>query len=141
MLAGFGKSGVIEQKDPVGVGQPFGQGGPVLAGHGPLIPTALAHELLEGLFGVFDGGQVGRQAHPARDGFNRFAFAFLEQAVQVDLGPIGLAGAVKVGVETVGVRLEPLEHRRLELRRESAVHSTPLITRINVVASRLILTE
>ena len=78
VLPGFGKGGVIDQKDPVGVRQHFGHGGPVLAGHGRLVPTALADKLLEGLFGIGHRGQLGRQADPARDRFDRFTFAFLE---------------------------------------------------------------
>src|SRR5438270_1537346 len=97
--------------------------------------AALAHELLEGLFGVGHSSQVGRPADPARDRFNGFTFALLEEAAQVDLGPVSLTGAVKVGAKTVGVRLQALEHGGLEPRRERAVHSTPLITRINIVAS------
>jgi hypothetical protein len=39
MLAGFGKGGVIEQKDPLGLGEDLGQGGPVLPGHGRLVES------------------------------------------------------------------------------------------------------
>jgi hypothetical protein len=39
-------------------------------------------------------------------------------------------------VKTVGVRLQALEHRGPKPGRERAVHATPLITRINLVAPR-----
>jgi hypothetical protein len=45
MLAGFGKSRVIDQKDPVWIGQGFGHRSPVLAGHSRLVPAALTQEL------------------------------------------------------------------------------------------------
>jgi hypothetical protein len=137
----FGKGGVVDEEDPVRIGQGFGHDGPILAGHGRFVPTALVDELLERLLRVSHRGQFGRQAHPAGDRFDRFAFALLEQAMQVDLAPEALAGVVKVGAKTVGVRLQPLEHGRPQRGRESAVHPTPLITRINLVASSLSLTE
>jgi hypothetical protein len=141
MLAGFGIGRVVDDKHPVRVGQGFGHDGPVLPGHGRVIPAALVDELLEGLLGIGHRGQFGRQAHPARERFNGFTFALLHQAAQVDLGPEGLARAVKMGAKTVSVRLQPLEHGRPKPGRESAVHSTPPITRIKLVASRSDLTE
>jgi hypothetical protein len=141
MLAGFGKSCVIHHKDPVRIGQGFGQGRPVLPGHGGLVPAALVDELLKGLFGVSHCGQFGRQAHPARKRFDRFAFALLKQSAQVDPTPKGLAGVVKVGAKPVGVRLQALERSRPKPGRESAIHTTPPITCINLVSSRPPLTE
>jgi hypothetical protein len=74
MMARFGKSGIIDQEDPAGLGQRFGHRRPVLAGHGRLVPAALADELLQGLLRIGHRAQGGRQAHPARERLNRFAF-------------------------------------------------------------------
>ena len=35
----FGKGGIINHEGPRGIGQDFGHGGPVLAGHGRLIES------------------------------------------------------------------------------------------------------
>ena len=53
--------GVIDQKDPLGVGQGFGHGRPVFPGHGRFVPIALADELLERLLGVGHRGQFARR--------------------------------------------------------------------------------
>ena len=141
VLTGFGKGGVVHDKDPVGIGQHLGHDRPVFSGHGRLVPTALVDELLEGLLGVGHRGQFGRPADPARERFDRFAFALLDEPAQVDSAPKGLAGVVKVGAKAVGVHLQTLEHRGPKPGRESAVHSMAEITRINLVASRPPLTE
>jgi hypothetical protein len=141
MLAGFGQGRVIDHKDPVRVGQRFGHGRPVFSGHGRLIPAALVDELLERLLGVGHRGQFGRQADPPGERFDRFAFTLLDQPTEVDPAPEGLAGVVKVGTKTVGVRLQALEHGGPKPGRESAVHSMAEITRINLIASRPPLTE
>jgi hypothetical protein len=72
--------------------------------------AALVDELLEGLLGVGHRGEFSQQADPARQRFDRLAFALLEEAAQVGLRPAGLAGAIKMGAETVGVRRQALEH-------------------------------
>jgi hypothetical protein len=68
--------------------------------------AALVDERLEGLLRVGHRGQLGREAHPAGKRFDRFEFALLKRAAQVDLGPAGLARAVKVGGEN-GRRTPP----------------------------------
>ena len=92
MLAFFGEGGVIDHEDPVGIGQAFGHGRSIFAGHGRLVPTALVDERLERLLGIGHRGQFGRQVHPARKRFNGFAFALLDQATQLDLGESGFGG-------------------------------------------------
>jgi hypothetical protein len=137
----FGKGGVIDHEDPGRIGQGFGHGRPIFPGDGRLVPAALIDELLERLLGVGHRGQLGRQVDPAGDRFDGFAFALLDQPLQVHPAPEGLAGVIKVGAKTLGVRPQALEHGGPERGRESAVHSMPLITRINLVTSRLTLTE
>jgi hypothetical protein len=141
MAAGFGIRRIVEDKDPVRLGQGLRHGRPVFPRHGCLVPVALVDELLESLLGVGHRAQRRWQAHPARERFNGFAFPLQKKAAQVNLAPEGLTRAIKMGTKPFGVRLQALEHDGPKPRRESAIHATAVRTHQNRVASIKNLTE
>jgi hypothetical protein len=77
VLALLGESRVVDHEDAGGIGELLGHDGAVALPEGPLVPGALAEELLQRLVGVRDL-QAGRQGDAVGDRLGALAVAVLD---------------------------------------------------------------
>src|SRR5262249_13241823 len=119
-------AGIVDEEDPSGTGESLSHHAPVAMEDLLFVPGALVDELLEGLFGVLDVEQFGREWDPigSRDhGFDALAFAIADQAAEVDTAPGALGGMPEVVMEALGVIPQPFQDFRSEFWRKGSVHT------------------
>src|SRR5437763_10756985 len=121
-LALLGEAGVVDHEDPGGRGEGPGHGRAVSLPDGPLVPGALADELLQRLVQVLDL-QAGRECDLAGERLDTLAVAVEDETLEVDAGVLGLAGPVEVAAESVGVGGEPVEDFGGEFGGVGSVHA------------------
>ena len=104
----LGEGGVVDHEDRGRVGELRRHRSRIASQGRLLVPGALAEELLQGLVGVGDLQPLG-QRDAGGHRLDALAVAVGDQAAEVDAAPGGLAWAVEVVAEGIGVVGEPAE--------------------------------
>jgi hypothetical protein len=122
MRAGLGEGRVIQNKDACWIGKRFRHQGTIASTQRPLVPRALADELLQALIGIARALQSGGQRHPAAQRLDALALAVLQQAGQAHPAPGALARPVEVPGKMGRVRFQALQRARVKFRGKGSVH-------------------
>ncbi len=124
VLALLGQAGIVDDEDPLGAGEVPGHHGAVAMEELLIVPGALIDELLQGLVGITDGQEFGRERDPGDHRLDALAIAVLEQAAEIDAAPGALRLVAEVVVEELGVDAEAAEDLGTELGCMSPVHTS-----------------
>jgi hypothetical protein len=79
--------------------------------------------LLQGLIGILDVAEFGRERDPGDHGLDTLALAILEQAAEVDPAPGALSLVAELGLEGRGVDPKPFEDLGRQFGGEGLVHT------------------
>jgi len=119
----LGEAGIVDDEEPLGAGQGPGHHRAIAMEDLLIVPGTLIDELLQGLVGIADREEFGREWDPADHGLDALAIAVLEQAAEIDAAPGALRLVAEIVVEELGVDLEPAEDLGSEFGCMGLVHT------------------
>src|SRR5271165_3873165 len=108
VLALLGEAGIVEDKDSLGTGEGSSHHGAVAVENLLFVPRTLVDELLQGLFGIANRAELGRERDTADHRLDALAFAILDQTAEVDAAPGTLGLVSKIVLKEPGVIPEPV---------------------------------
>ena len=108
VLALLGEAGIVEDKDSLGTGEGSSHHGAVAVENLLFVPRTLVDELLQGLFGIANREELGRERDAADHRLDALAFAILDQTAEVDAAPGTLGLVSKIVLKEPGVIPEPV---------------------------------